>query len=261
MNKSAAMREGGQILGEIRRQLYSFTTVGVSPWEIELEAVRLIKATGSEPSFTRVPKYRWATCINLNEGIVHGIPTSTTPLRDGDLVTVDVGLYHHGFHTDSAFSKVVGQISSEQTRFLDAGLATLHDSIQAVKPGSRIGEISQATERSLTAYGYFPTKELTGHGVGRELHEEPMIPNFAPSTLDSTPQIVVGQTLAIEIIYCSRPPRLYLEKDGWTISSRGDTLTAVFEETVMVSPDGCSIITNPSLFQIIPSGTINKLKK
>ena len=261
MNKAAAMREGGLHLGKVRQKLYEFTKVGVSPWDIEQKARELIQKVGAEPSFIKVPKYHWATCININESIVHGIPESKKPLEDGDMMTVDVGIYLHGFHTDCAFTKVVGHETPEQVRFLEGGLRALSDSIQAVKPGNRIGDISSATEAALREYGYYCTKELPGHGVGRELHEEPMIPNYAPVDSQTTPQIIVGQTLAIEIIYCSRPPHLYLEEDGWTIAARNDKLTAVFEETVMVTPDGFSIITEPSLFQIVPSGTIQDSHK
>lgn len=260
MSKTTAMEEGGARLGKVRADLYKHVQVGVSPWEIECLAKELILASGAELSFTKVPGYHWATCINLNEGIVHGIPTSKVGLKSGDLVTVDVGLYFKGYHVDSAFSVVVGDPSPAQTRFLEGGLKALGDSIAAVRPGNHIGDISTSTHNALKHYGYYPTRELTGHGVGQNLHEEPMIPNFAPSHLAKTPQIVVGQTLAIEIIYTSRPPHLYLEEDGWTIASKNDKLTAVFEETVLVTPDGCSIITKPSLSEILSSGTIQKQK-
>jgi methionyl aminopeptidase len=250
MNQLEAMKIGGAMLGRVRAALYDFTQVGVSPLEIEHEARRLIKAEGGELSFTKVPGYRWATCINLNEGIVHGIPTSEIPLQDGDLVTVDVGVYYKGYHTDAAFSKVVGQSSKTKDRFLQAGLEGLKNALEAVKPGARVGDISYAMESTLKKYGYRPTKELTGHGVGKELHEDPMIPNLVMGPREKTPQIKVGQTLAIEIIYVEGKPALVLEEDGWTIATKDGTLSAVHEETVVVTDDGYSILTVPSLFQI-----------
>lgn len=257
MNKLIRMREGGAILGAVREKLYHFTAVGVSPKEVEAEAQRLIREMGAEPSFTRVPKYRWATCININAGIVHGIPESTVPFSDGDVVTVDVGVYFKGYHTDSAFTKVVGQSTPEKDRFIAAGLESIRAALSAVKPGNRVGHISSATEKVLRDAGYSPTKELTGHGVGRELHEEPMIPNYVAGPVEKTPQLVVGQTLAIENIYVEGNPSLYLEEDGWTISVKDDKLSAVFEETVEVVEDGFSIMTTPSLFQIMGSGTMH----
>jgi len=251
MNKLHAMQEGGAILGQVRRDLYAFTQVGVTPAAIEQEARRLIKQLGGELSFTKVPSYHWATCVNLNAGIVHGIPTSTVPFRDGDLITVDVGVYYHGFHTDAAFSKVVGNSTPEQRRFLQAGLEGLQLAIDAVKPGNYIGDISLAMDSTVKKYGYSTTRELTGHGVGRELHEEPMISNRVLGSREQTPVITLGQTLAIELIYVEGKPALFLEEDGWTISVKDGTLSAVFEETVQVVPGGCLILTNPALSQIV----------
>lgn len=259
MSQTKAMREGGAILGKVREELLKLTTVGISPFELENHAQRLIKSYGAEVSFDKVPGYKWATCININEGIVHGIPTSTRAFVSGDMVTVDVGVYYDGYHTDSAFTVVVGEISPAQTKFLAAGLDALNESIKVVKAGVRVGEISKVTGETLKKHGVFPTKELTGHGVGRDLHEEPMIPNLLLSKIEKTPQLVVNQTIAIEVIYTSKPPSLYLEKDGWTISSRNDKLTGVFEETVKVEADGFLILTTPALFQMYSSGTISKI--
>jgi methionyl aminopeptidase len=250
MNKLQAMSVGGAMLGRVRQALYQFTQVGVSPAEIEHEARRLIKAEGGELSFTKVPGYRWATCINLNAGIVHGIPTSTTPLKSGDLVTVDVGVFYQGYHTDAAFSKVVGEATPSQKKFLAAGMEGLEEAIKAVQVGGRIGDITQAMHNTLKKYGYSPTRELTGHGVGRELHEEPTISNMIIMKKEKTPVIEEGQTLAIEIIYVEGKPDLIMEADGWTISTKDGTLSAVFEETVQAKAGGSIILTTPSLFQI-----------
>ena len=250
MNKLVAMREGGAMLGRVREALYHYTIVGRTPAEVEMEARRLIKAEGGELSFTKVPGYRWATCVNINDGIVHGIPTSTVPFQDGDVVTVDVGVYYQGYNTDAALMKVVGTTTLEKTRFLRAGMEGLEKDIAAVKPGNRIGDISQAMDETTKKYGYSCTRELTGHGVGHELHEDPMISNVVIAPREKTPLITVGQTLAIEIIYVQGKPALILEEDGWTISVKDGTLSAVFEETVEVTGDGCSILTQPTLFQI-----------
>lgn len=250
MNQTDAMTIGGAMLGRVRQALYDFTVIGVTPNQVEFKARELIKSEGAELSFTKVPGYNWATCINLNDGIVHGIPTSQIPFKDGDLVTVDVGVFYKGYHTDAAFSKVVGKSTKEKDKFLSAGLEGLKNAIEAVKPGGRIGDISLAMESTLKQYGYQATRELTGHGVGRELHEEPMISNIVLGSREKTPLIELGQTLAIEIIYVSGKPALVLEEDGWTISTKDGTLSAVHEETVLVTQGGCSILTVPTLFQI-----------
>jgi len=250
MNKIAAMTTGGAMLGRVRAALYEYTQVGVSPSEIEAHARKLIKAEGAELSFTKVPGYSWATCININDGVVHGIPTSTNPLKNGDLVTVDVGVYYKGYHTDAAFTKVVGTASVGQIKFLKAGMEGLKNALAAVKPGNFIGDISAAMDTTVKKYGYSCTQELTGHGVGRELHEDPMISNVILGPREKTPRIEVGSTLAIEIIYVEGRPSLVMEEDNWTISTKDGKMAAVHEETVVVTDDGCSILTTPTLFQI-----------
>lgn len=250
MNKTSAMTTGGAMLGRVRAALYEYAQVGVSPSEIEAHARKLIKAEGAELSFTKVPGYSWATCINLNDGVVHGIPTSTSPLKNADLVTVDVGVYYKGYHTDAAFTKVVGHASDAQKRFLQAGLDGLKNAISVVKPGNRIWDISEQMDNTIREYGYSCTRELTGHGVGRELHEEPMISNVVVGKREKSPIIEIGQTLAIEIIYVEGSPTLVMEEDNWTISTKDGKMAAVHEETVVVTNDGCNILTTPTLFQI-----------
>ena len=257
-NKLQAMREGGLILGSIRESLYNYTQVGVSPAQIELEAQRLLKEAGVEPSFNKVPGYHWATCVTRNEQVVHGIPTTNTPFVSGDMVMVDVGVYHLGYHTDCAFTKVVGKSTKEKDRFLEAGLEGINLAIGVIKAGERIGAISEAMQQTLDRYGYCATKELTGHGVGKNLHEEPMIPNIILGPKKNSPKMYNGQTLAIEIIYVAGKPDLFLEDDGWTISTKDGKLSAVFEETVEVTADGFSILTKPTLSQMLSSGTITK---
>jgi methionyl aminopeptidase len=252
------MRQGGLILGKVRQALFEFTQVGTTPESIEALAQKLIKEAGAEVSFDKVPGYHWATCITRNDGVVHGIPTSQEPFVNGDVVMVDVGVYYQGYHTDCAFTKVVGNSSPSKDRFLKAGLLGLEKSIAQVKSGARIGAISQAMQDTLTEYGYRATRELTGHGVGHNLHEEPMIPNVVVSPIEKTPKMYTGQTLAIEIIYVEGKPELVLEDDGWTISTKDGKLSAVFEETVEVTADGFSILTKPTLFQMLSSGTIQQ---
>ncbi len=243
------VREACRRLGEVTAQIYDFVQVGVSPWEIEQKTRQLIKQTGGTPSFMTVGDYQWATCINLNHGVVHGIPTSKTPLKSGDVVTVDLGILYQGFHSDNAFTKVVGKSTPEKDRFLQAGKEAIQAALNQVKPGAYVGSISQATETVLRSYGYSPAEGLTGHGVGRHLHEDPMIPCLLTEPIEHTPRIRQGQTLAIEIIYLQGSPDLVMAEDNWTIESRDGKLAAVFEETVEVTPDGYSILTYPALFQ------------
>jgi len=256
MSKLSKMRIGGEIHGNTRKAIYDYVDIGITPSQVEAKTVELILAADAEIGFAKVKGYNWATCINVNSSTVHGIPTSNTPFADGDVVTVDLGVYYHGYHLDGAFTKVVGTASKEAQLIIDGGLATLQAALEQVKPGNRIGHISRATEQTLKSYGLSPFQELTGHGVGRELHEDPMIPNYLDVVIETTPQIVIGQTLAIEMIYTAGKPELVLEENGWTISTKDDKLSGVFEETVEVTHDGYSILTKPTLSQITKSGKI-----
>lgn len=248
-NKLEAMREGGAKLGKITEKLFSYAEPGVTPKQIEQKAQELISQNKGKPSFATVENYKWTTCINLNSGVVHGIPESTKPLKDGDLLTVDIGFLYKGHHTDNAFTKVIGSSTPEKDKFVQAGKQATRNALQTIKPGARAGHISQAIQQTLEKAGYTPARGLTGHGVGKDLHEEPTIPCHLSQPLEETPKLKRGQTLAVEIIYLAGSPELLVDSDDWTISAKDDKLSAVFEETVEVTQDGFSILTKPALFQ------------
>lgn len=228
------MREGGKVLAMIKKKLKEMIRPGTSAWNLEEEAVRLIESAGMEASFKKVPGYRWATCINVNEGIVHGIPKKEVVFKEGDIVSVDVGVLHKGMHTDSAFTVPVGRITTQTKRFLKTGERALKESIAQARVGKRIAHISRAIQKVVTKAGYSPTRDLTGHGVGRNLHESPMIPCFWDGNIKDSEEIIEGATLAIEVIYVLGSPDLALSDDQWTIATRDGKISALFEETVAV---------------------------
>lgn len=234
--KIQAMSEGGQMLAEILKKLVAIAKVRVKLSEIEDEARKLLMETGGEPAFMKVPGYKWATCINLNEGVVHGIPNGRE-IKDGDLVKIDVGLFFHGYYTDTSTSVLVGE-NDELQKFLAAGRVALEKAIEQVKMGNRVGHISQSIQETLAKFELKAVPELTGHGVGRELHEKPYVPGVLSSPIDNTPLLYDGQTLAIEIIYTSGKPDLILANDGWTINTKDGKIAGLFEETVAVTSQG-----------------------
>jgi methionyl aminopeptidase len=162
---------------------------------------------------------------------------------------VDVGLIYKGFHTDNAFTKALPPVNKETDIFLQAGKQALGEALAKVRPGNKIGLLSQAIESVLNNFGYNPARGLTGHGVGKKLHLEPTIPCHLSQPLESTYTMRLGDTYAIEVIYMQGSPELELASDGWTISTKDGKLAAVFEETVEVATDGPSILTTPALFQ------------
>jgi methionyl aminopeptidase len=234
------MAEAGEKLGRVKAGLRKAIKEGVNASEIEDLAQELIKKEGAVASFAMVPGYHWATCININDGLVHGIPRKEIVFKKGDLVSVDVGLYYGGFHSDTSFSVALNP-PKEVAHFLEVGKSALKKAIKEAKAGKRINDISRAMEKEIRASGYSPVEALTGHGIGRKLHEDPNIPCFYTDKADL--KIVTGMVLAIEVMYTLGNPELVLEKDGWTISTRDGKISALYEETVAVTEHGPLVLT------------------
>lgn len=239
----AHMLEGGQKLSRVKSKLRERIAVGVSASEIETLADTLIKKEGAKPSFKMVEGYSWATCVNVNDGLVHGIPKEEIVFKKGDLVSVDVGLFYEGFHTDTSFSVDV-EGSYETKKFLSIGRRALENAIGKAKRGNRIYDISAAIEKVIKKAGYTPIRALVGHGVGRALHEEPGVPCFTAGIRNDSPQIVPGMVLAIEVMYTQGSPDIVRDSDGWTIRTRDGKMSALFEETVAIPPHGHIVLTD-----------------
>lgn len=236
------MAEGGKKLARVKNALKEAVRPGVSTMDIEKLAVKLIKDEGAEGSFDKVPGYSWVTCICINEQLVHGIPRSDIFFKDGDLVSIDVGLYYKGFHTDTSVS--VGlNLKPEAEKFLDIGPIALGRAISKANVGNYIFDISKAIESTIEAQGYTPIKALVGHGVGRDLHEDPQIPCFVPGRITDSPKIEAGMVLAIEVMYALGSDKVEVLPDGWTIAMRDGKISALFEETVAVTSKGPKVLT------------------
>ena len=195
----AIMREGGAKLGDILQKLLNKAQSGVTLMDIEMLADQLIAAAGGEASFKTVKGYKWATCLCVNDVVVHGIPTNYV-LKDSDVLTIDVGILYKGFHTDTAWTKCIGSQNEDSKKFLKTGEEALWQAIAQARGGSHVGHISQAIQRIVEGAGYGIVKTLVGHGVGRELHEAPQVPGFIKAPVETTPELIPGQTIAIEVI-------------------------------------------------------------
>jgi len=236
------MRQGGRKLAMIRESLREKVREGVSAWEVEELAVRLIKKEGAEASFKMVKGYSWATCVNINEGLVHGIPGKDVVFKKGDVVSVDLGIYYNGFHTDTSFSEAI-DADTKIANFLQAGKAAMKKAIDKARPENFVYDISEAIETPIKKAGFSPIKALVGHGVGRALHEDPQIPCFVPGAKESSPKLPAGAVLAIEVMYCLGRPDVVLNNDGWTISTADGKISALFEDTVAVTNEGPIVLT------------------
>lgn len=236
------MAEGGAKLGRVKKALANAVKAGVSALDIENLAMRLIKEEGAEPSFNKEQGYYWATCINVNEGMVHGIPTADVVFNDGDLVSIDVGIFYKGFHTDTSVSVGIS-LDPELNKFINAGKVALTEAIKAAQEGNYLYQISEAIEREVKSRGYTPIKALVGHGVGKHLHEDPQIPCFVPGRIEDSPKIQRGMALAIEVMYAQGSDKVEILEDGWTIAMRDGKMSGLFEETVAITETGTKVLT------------------
>ncbi len=237
------MLEGGKKLARVKNALGAAVKPGANAWDIEMLARKLIKEEGAEGSFDKVPNYKWMTCVNVNDGVVHGIPKKTVIFKDGDVVSVDVGLYYKGFHTDTAVSVYLGD-DQKIKDFLSAGKKADLDGIAQVKKGKKIGDISAAIEKRLLASDLRPVWALTGHGVGRELHEEPNIACY--SSDDPVGDLVVGEgfVLAVEVMFTTGKGEIKQDSDGWTLRTKDGKIAGLWEETIAVTKNGPVILTD-----------------
>lgn len=236
------MEEGGRKLAKVKNRLKKAVHEGVSAGQIEKLANTLIEQSGGKASFKMVPGYRWATCVNINEGLVHGIPKKSVIFKKGDIVSVDVGLYYKGFHTDTSFTVGISP-NLEVKKFLQAGERALIKAINKAKDGNRIYDITRTMEKEITKNGYSPIKALVGHGVGKNLHEEPQIPCFTFGKYKESPEITSGMVVAIEVMYAAGSSDVATDEDGWTISMRDGKISGLFEETVAVTNYGPLVLT------------------
>lgn len=250
------LAEGGKKLRQVLAETVAAAAVGMKLSDIEQLAWEKLEATGGKPAFAQVPGYRWATCINVNEGIVHGIPSQRV-VKLGDVMTIDMGLIYRGFNTDTATTFQVNErqwlpvhlengetVKKEAVRqFLKTGEQALEAAIAQAKPGNRVGHVSAAIQKTVLAEDYTPSRSLVGHGVGKALHEFPPIPCFLDGPIEATPLLKSGMTLAIEVIYSMGQAATETEADNWTIRMKDGKIAAVFEKTIAVTDDGPFVCT------------------
>lgn len=236
------MEEGGMLLSEVKKELIGAVKVGLTAKNIDSLAEKLIKEKGGKPSFRMVPNYSWATCVNVNEGVVHGIPKESIVFEKGDIVSVDVGIYYKGFHTDTSFTVAIDGDEGIK-EFLGVGKEALENGISKALVGNKIYDISKEIEGTLIEADLTPIRALVGHGIGKKLHEEPQIPCFTSGRRQDSPEIPEGATFAIEVMYTMGRSALGLDEDGWTISTRDGKIASLFEETVAVIGNGPLVLT------------------
>jgi methionyl aminopeptidase len=243
------MKKGGRILHDVLAEVVKHVKPGVSELEINDLAEKLIREKGGEPGFQRVRGWKHAVCMSTNDVVVHGIPTNYR-FKDGDVVGVDCGVFLEGFNTDMSESVYVKSQKSnfkdedEIDIFLKTGKKALDEAIKVAKVGNRIGHISKTIQDIVEKQGgYSIVRSLIGHGVGRELHEEPEVPGYLLQKLEKTPLLKEGMTIAVEVIYNMGSPDVMIDADGWTIRTQDGGIAGLYERTIAITSKGPMILT------------------
>ena len=239
----AAMRDAGTISARALRLAGEAVEPGVSTAEIDRIVRRYIEGEGATPSFLGYSGFPASACISVNEVVIHGIPHKGQILREGDIVSIDVGALYEGFHGDNAWTFACGDVSKEAQALMDATRESLFEGINAARPGNRVGDIGSAVQRYVEARGYSVVRDFVGHGVGAKLHEEPSVPNYG--TPGRGVRLLPGMTLAIEPMINQGVHQVETLADGWSVVTADGKLSAHFEHSIAITPDGPVILTLP----------------
>jgi methionyl aminopeptidase len=234
------MRKAGKIVYETHKLLEKYIKEGITTLELNDIAEKFILENNAKPSFKGYNGYPKAICTSVNEQVVHGIP-GKYKLKEGDIISIDIGVEYQGYHGDSAWTYKVGKVSSDKEKLLENTEKVLYDSLKIIKPGIKLDDISSEIEKNACKYKLGIVKELVGHGIGNKMHEDPNIPNY--SIKNKGPTIKEGMTLAIEPMLVLGSPKIVIEEDGWTISTLDNSPAAHFEHTILVIKDGYEILT------------------
>lgn len=247
--KSAAelvkMRESCCMTGTVLAKVAAAVEPGITTAELDQLTRKIIAEMGGKPSFLGYNGFPAAICISINEEVIHGIPSSRI-IQQGDVVSLDVGVYYNGFHGDSATTVMVGVSDARIVKMVEVTSAALDTALKQVRAGARLSNISHAVEQAVKAAGCSVVRDFVGHGIGRALHENPQVPNFgAPGR---GPVLKAGMTLAIEPMVNLGEPAVEVLSDHWTVVTRDGQPSAHFEHTVAVHEGGCEVLTTPELF-------------
>ena len=234
------IKENGAILAEVFETLADFIKPGLTTKDIDKVAENIIYSRSAAASFKNYRGFPAASCVSVNEVVVHGIPSDRL-LREGDIVSVDIGAFKNGFHADAARTYAVGLIADEARRLMDVTKESFFEGIKQMVYGGRLSDISCAIQTHAERAGFGVVREMLGHGIGRSIHEEPAVPNYGPP--GKGPKLRTGLCLAVEPMITAGDYKIYTLPDGWTCSTRDGKLAAHYENTVALTTNGCEILT------------------
>lgn len=234
------MRESGHMLATVLDACEKHVVVGMTTKELADFAAKEIKSFDAIPAFLGQYGFPDVICISVNQAVVHGIPNKYV-LKDGDVLSLDFGVKHHGMITDAARTVIVGNTNKAKQKLVDATRASLDAGIEVIKDGVFVGDIAHAVQGVLDSAGLGIVRDLVGHGVGHQLHEDPNIPNYGRA--GTGPQLKSGMTIAVEPMATLGSYQVYTALDDWTIETRDGSLAAHFEDTILITDDGYEILT------------------
>ncbi|MFN7684959.1 MAG: type I methionyl aminopeptidase [Oligoflexia bacterium] len=235
------MRKSGAIVAQILHEMAELVVPGVTTYDIDRLAESRCKELGAVPAFKGYHGFPACVCVSINDEVVHGIPSKKRVLKEGDIIGIDFGVHVDGWFGDSARTVPVGKISPEARRLMDATQKSLELGIAQAREGNRIFDIGHAIQNYVEGFGYGVVREFVGHGIGRALHEEPQVPNYGPRGKGLA--LKAGMVLAIEPMINAGSPEVKVLADGWTAVTRDRSLSAHFEHTVAILPEGPTILT------------------
>lgn len=235
------MREAGKISQEALLKAGEAVRPGVSTFELDKIVRTTIEKAGAIPNFLGYGGFPASACISVNNVVIHGIPSKKQILKEGDIVSIDAGACYEGFNGDNAWTFACGKISEEAQRLLDTTRESLFEAIKMAQPGNRIGDIGSTVQRYVEARNYSVVRDFVGHGVGAKLHEDPSVPNYG--TPGRGVRLLPGMTIAIEPMVNAGGHEVLVLGDGWTTVTRDGSLSAHFEHTVAITPNGPVILT------------------
>lgn len=234
------MEKAGEIVGSTHHYLEKYLKPGITTKELDCLAEKFILNSGATPSFKNLYGFPGSICISINEEVVHGIP-SKRKLKDGDIVTLDIGACYKGYHGDSAWTYAVGNISNEKATLMKHTEEALYKGLSVIKEGAHIGDIGAAIEEYALEHNLGVVKELTGHGIGTNVHEDPDIPNYGKK--GTGPILKAGMTIAVEPMLNLGTADVFMLDDDWTIITGDDLPSAHYEHTILVTKEGYTILT------------------
>ena len=242
------MMEAGRITALAHRKVKEAIRPGISTYELDKIAEKAIIENGATPSFKGYGGFPASICASVNEVVIHGIPKKHTILKDGDIISIDIGACYKGYHGDCAMTHAVGNISEERKHLLKVTEESLYKGLEFAKPGNRLSDISHAIEQYAVSNGCGVVRDFTGHGIGSRLHEDPMIPNYGEA--GHGPILRMGMTLAIEPMITAGKHHVRILSDDWTTVTVDKSDSAHFEHTIVITENGYKILTTEEAINV-----------